>query len=124
MINEVRIYDGHGNLKEIVLPVLTSEPLNKKKFQPHECRNSKCKETTTKKNYCSSECMREVMRRRDRIKRAEAKAKRPKKFCVICKKTELVGKSVKYCSDPCRLLGAKLKHTNIKNRREIEKCLI
>ena len=82
MINEVRIFDGKGNLKATVIPELRFDSL--KKFQPHLCKNTGCGASTTNRHYCSKPCRLAVKMRKEKSKRAEKKrldGLLPKRYC-------------------------------------------
>lgn len=103
MINEVRIYDGEGNLKATVMPELAFD--NMKKFQPHLCKNTGCGETTTNRHYCSQPCRVAVKMRKEKAKRAEKKrleALKPKRLCSNegCE-VVLDSSKKKFCTKKC-----------------------
>lgn len=103
MINEVRVFDGEGNLKATVIPELVFD--NMKKFQSHSCRNSSCKNMTTNRHYCTQACRFEVQKRQaeeKRIARKKMEELKPKRPCTNegCEK-KLEQRQSKFCSRKC-----------------------
>lgn len=103
MINEVRIFDGEGNLKETVIPELFFD--NMKKFQSHSCRNSSCTNMTTNRHYCTQACRIELQKRQaeeKRIARKKMEALKPKRLCSNegCE-VVLDSSKKKFCSRKC-----------------------
>ena len=103
MINEVRIFDGDGNLKGTVMPELIFD--NMKKFQPHICRHTPCGEITTNRHYCSEACRTAVKRKKEKAKIAEKKRLyelQPKRICKLdgCD-VVLTSNRKKYCTKKC-----------------------
>ena len=102
MIHEVRVFDGQGNLKEVITE-FDCEPTNIKKYQEHVCNNSQCQELTTRKNYCSTKCADFVGSekvRKKREAREEERRNRPQKYCVTCD-SPLIGQQKKFCTAEC-----------------------
>lgn len=124
MINEVRIFDGKGNLKATVIPELRFDSL--KKFQPHLCRNSDCGKTTTNHHYCSKECRVVLKMRKEKAKRAEKKrldALLPKRYCnnAGCE-VVLDSSKKKFCKKKCaREAGVDSRHKKAdETKRELK----
>tara|TARA_R100001594_G_C3973928_1_gene248447 strand:- start:138 stop:530 length:393 start_codon:yes stop_codon:yes gene_type:complete len=117
-MNEVRVYDGNGNLKQVITSFeLVTQPI-RKKFSEHECKASRCKNLTTNKNYCSSKCQQEVYRKKELNRRAEVNALRPKLKCEVCEEP-IEHPRKKYCGRECRLEGQRIQSIRIreKNRK-------
>ena len=121
---QIRVYDGKGNLKKVVEPVFDYSPMKspRKKYPEHECHASGCNVLTTKKSYCSKKCQTEVTKKRERNKRAEKKALRPKVYCAVCD-AELAPRRPVYCSDSCSDIGTKIKmkEASERNKKTIKK---
>jgi len=88
-----------------------------KKYKAHECKASGCNEVTTKRFYCSLECQQRVQRNKSKSRRAEEKALKPKKYCVLCN-AELAPQRGVYCNDKCAEIGTNKK---LQEGREIAK---
>ena len=116
---QIRVYDGQGNLKKVVEPVFDYDSMKspRKKHPEHECDASGCTVLTTKKNYCSKKCQTEVMKKREKNKRAEKNASRPKVLCAVCD-AELVPRRSVYCSDSCSVIGTKIKMKEASERNK------
>lgn len=101
MLGEVKIFDGQGNLKEIVQPVFNYECAPVRKYLAHECFNKKCHIVTQRKFFCSSTCAELVKEARKKTRRADRqaeKADRPTRPCQICGEPT---PRLKNCSTQC-----------------------
>ena len=103
MINEVRVYDGQGQLKKTVKPQLDFD--NIKKFKPHGCRRPSCLSLTTNRHYCSDKCRsthRELRENRKREEKREKRARLKDRYCSVpgCNAV-LSTRRTNYCSKKC-----------------------
>ena len=122
MINEIRIYDGQGRLKETIKPELVFNNIIKK-FDPHSCRSPRCKENTTNRHYCSDTCRSSHRYLQKKAKNEEKKRleeARPKRHCTNrgCNKV-LTPRRVKFCSKVCcnESVRRRLKKRELENRK-------
>lgn len=108
MIHEVRVFDGEGNLKEIIQPVFNYDPKPVKEFQEHKCKSSGCENMTKKKNYCSEACRKKSSRKRELRRRAEENSLKETLYCQLCNAV-LKSPRRKYCSPACDKKAARAK---------------
>jgi len=115
MIHEVRIYDGQGNLKDVVQPVFDYETKAIGNVTKKEC--PECKKTTKLKGnqkFCTPDCAKANKTRKERARREERKRLEEAKPVVPC---HLCGQPVtggrrKYCGEICDQKARKIKAMN------------
>ena len=119
MIHEVRVFDGEGNLKEIIMPIFDYEAPaigNSKKKKCPECKKEKMMKGNTK--FCSATCSKTTKIRKEKARRAQRKreeALKPIVPCELCGKP-VKGKRIKYCGAICDKKARQLKDMNNRDR--------
>ncbi len=113
MIHEVRIFDGEGNLKDVVQPVFDysfdSIGAVSMKVCP-ECKHQA--ELKGNQKFCSPDCSKKYKSRKDKAKRKakkELEDAKPIVLCKVCGVEPVTGRRVLYCSDTCDHRARKIK---------------
>ena len=128
-MHEVRVFDGQGNLKEIIQPVFDYEAKAIGKTTNKKC--PECKKISKFKGnqkFCGTDCARASKCRKEKAMRKEKKHLKMAKPIVPCEICEepVTGTKIKYCSNVCDQKARKLKskkkqeetNARIKIRRE------
>jgi len=119
MIHEVRIYDGQGNLKDVVHPVFDYQAKAIGNVTKKEC--PECKKITKLKGnqkFCGTDCAKANKARKEKARREERKRLAEAKPVVPC---ALCGQPVarmrkKYCGEVCDQKARKIKAMNKQKR--------
>ena len=119
MIHEVRIYDGQGNLKDVVQPVFDYQTKAIGNVTKKEC--PECKKITKLKGnqkFCGADCAKANKARKEKARREERKRleeAKPVVPCEICGEP-VTGTRVKYCGEICDQKARKIKAMNKQQR--------
>ena len=115
-MNEVRVFDGQGNLKEILQPVFDYETARPgKKMTKVCCECGKTSPCTGNQKYCSPECGKAHKHRVEKARRAnqlKARESKPTVPCIICSKPVVDLAQRKYCSETCALNARRVNAMN------------
>jgi len=121
LIPEIKVFDGQGNLKEIIQPVFDYKFAPLRKYAPHECAYKKCQIITERKFFCSPACSEKVQEARKKTRREVRKVKRegePKRPCEVCKKPTA---RLKNCSTRCLEIANRARSMSEKKRKKFLK---
>ena len=108
MLGQVKVFDGNGNLKEVIQPFPNYEAHPRLKTLEHKCPRTGCGKLTKRKVYCSKDCaaeMKRVKTEANKIKyagnRLAAKIVKAEIPCRVCGTIIASNRSV-YCKPKCR----------------------